>query len=151
MVSQIFGISHGYHGPILSNLARLNMSDAVEESNEKHLAPWSQACSASKILNTPLTPYIDKAGGQSNHYSVLMKSVFPHGHMQELLYNRHLHVNGTKIESTGFSYAVPKISVELLKEVCGALEHKSAAVLGCVFFVLRWWMTTSSPDCFQLL
>ena len=62
MVSQIFGISHGYHGQVLSNLARLHMSDAVEESNEKHLAPWSQACSANGIQNTPLTPYIDKAG-----------------------------------------------------------------------------------------
>ena len=62
MVSQIFGISHGYYGQVLSNIARLHMSDAVEESNEKHLAPWSRACSANGIQNTPLTPYIDKAG-----------------------------------------------------------------------------------------
>ena len=127
MVSQIFGIAHGYHGQVLSNFARLNMSDAVEESNEKHLAPWSQACSASEIHNTPLTPYIDKAGGQSSLYLMLLKSVFSpwtHTHTQELLYNRHLHVNGTKIESTGFSYAVAKISVELLREVRGALQQE---------------------------
>ena len=36
------------------------MDDAVEESNEKHLAPWSDACLADGISNTPLSPFIDK-------------------------------------------------------------------------------------------
>ena len=60
LVSEIFGIEHGYYGSILSNLARLHMSDAVDESNEKHLAPWSDACTTSGVINTPLTPYIDQ-------------------------------------------------------------------------------------------
>lgn len=72
------------------------MTSAVEESNEKHLAPWSTACTRDGIENTPLSPYIDK----------------------ELLYNKHLSVNGTKIESTGFRYEVPEVNMKLLKEVC---------------------------------
>ena len=72
------------------------MTSAVEESNEKHLAPWSTACARDGIENTPLSPYIDK----------------------ELLYNKHLSVNGRKIEMTGFHYDVPEVNVKLLKEVC---------------------------------
>ena len=60
LVSKLFGISHGYYGAVLSNLARLHMTEAVEESNEKHLSPWSDACNESGVVNTPLTPYIDK-------------------------------------------------------------------------------------------
>lgn len=59
-MSKLFGISHGYYGAVLSNLARLHMTEAVEESNEKHLSPWSDACNESGVVNTPLTPYIDK-------------------------------------------------------------------------------------------
>ena len=71
------------------------MAGATEESNEKHLEPWSVACQRDGITNTPLSPYID----------------------QELLYNRHLHIDPTKIEGTGFKYEVPCVTVELLKEV----------------------------------
>ena len=39
---------------------QLNMSSVVQDSNEKHLAPWSEACSADNIVNTPLSPYLDK-------------------------------------------------------------------------------------------
>ena len=60
LVSTLFDISHGYHGAVISNIARLHMSDAVDESNDKHLTPWSEACLADGITNTPLSPYIDK-------------------------------------------------------------------------------------------
>lgn len=71
------------------------MASATEQSNEKHLAPWSAACQGDGISNTPLTPYLD----------------------QELLYNKHLHVDGRKIEATGFQYEVPCVTLDLLKEV----------------------------------
>ena len=73
------------------------MTSATEESNEKHLAPWSEACTRDGVTNTPLSPYID----------------------QELLYNKHLHVDGSRIEGTGFTYEVPQVSRELLWEVRG--------------------------------
>ena len=75
---------------------QLHMASATEESNEKHLAPWSEACAKDGIANTPLSPYID----------------------QELLYNKHLHVDGSKIESVGFIYEVPRPTLDLLREVC---------------------------------
>lgn len=36
---------------------------------------------------------------------------------QELLYDNHLFVNGSKIEESGFSYNYPELTVEVLKEV----------------------------------
>ena len=33
---------------------QLNMAGATEESNEKHLEPWSVACHRDNISNTPL-------------------------------------------------------------------------------------------------
>lgn len=71
------------------------MSGATDESNEKHLAPWSMACARDGIANTPLSPYLD----------------------QELLYNKHLRVDGSKIERTGFVYQQPCPTLELVREV----------------------------------
>ena len=42
------------------SLRQLNMSSVVQDSNEKHLQPWSEACSNDQIVNTPLSPYLDK-------------------------------------------------------------------------------------------
>ena len=81
-------------------LLQLHMSSATEESNEKHLSPWSEACSRDGISNTPLSPYLD----------------------QELLYHKHLHVDGSKILQTGFSYEQPRPTVDLLREVCFFLD-----------------------------
>ena len=71
------------------------MAGATEECNEKHLEPWSRACSRDGISNTPLSPYLDR----------------------ELLYNNHLRIDGSKIEKTGFSYSIPQPTKELLQEV----------------------------------
>ena len=80
---------------------QLHMTGATEECNEKHLTPWSQACSRDGISNTPLSPYLDK----------------------ELLYNNHLHIDGSKIEKTGFSYTVPMPS------------NSDRRLIGWLFFV----------------
>ena len=71
------------------------MSSATEESNEKHLTPWSEACGRDGISNTPLSPYLD----------------------QELLYHRHLHIDGSKVEKAGFSYQQPRLTEDLLRQV----------------------------------
>ena len=95
LVCQIFNIEYGFAGSVVSNMARLNMSAAVEDSNEKHLAPWSEACIRDQIDNTPLSPYLD----------------------QELLYNNNLHIDGSKIEAIGFEYKYPVLKVKYLQEV----------------------------------
>lgn len=95
IVSQIFGIEHDYFGSVLSNMAKLNMATTVEDSNEKHLEPWSKACETNGIVSTPLSPYLDL----------------------ELLYDKHLCIDGSKLESTGFTLVKPNLTIDSLKEV----------------------------------
>lgn len=94
MLEQIFSIKTGFLGAAISSIAKLKLKDVTEEINDKHLKPWADLCRDAGILNTPLTPYID----------------------QELLYNNSLSIDGAAIESTGFSYTVPEVTVDLLKE-----------------------------------
>jgi len=95
LVCQIFDIQYDFFGSVISNMAKLNMSSVVQDSNEKHLQPWSEACSNDQIVNTPLSPYLDK----------------------ELLYNNHTHINGTKITKLGFEYTKPELKVDELRTV----------------------------------
>lgn len=95
LVSELLSINHDYHGTIISNFARLNMTDIVDESNEKHLEPWSEACQRDNIENTPLSPYLD----------------------QELLYEKHVSLDSSKLEATGFKYEHEKLTTESLKEI----------------------------------
>jgi len=93
-LEKLFGIKTDFFGKVQSNLARIKMKEVTEEVNDKHLKPWSELCRKDSINNTPLTPYLD----------------------QELLYNNHLSVDGSKIESTGFKYDVPNMTDDLLRE-----------------------------------
>jgi len=52
----------------------------------------------------PLTPYLD----------------------EELLYQAALHINGTAITSTGFSYQYPAPSADLLREILNDFVAKGA-------------------------
>lgn len=36
------------------------MAGTVDDSNEKHLEPWSAACEKDGIHSTPLSPYLDQ-------------------------------------------------------------------------------------------
>ncbi|CAL1533091.1 unnamed protein product [Lymnaea stagnalis] len=95
LVSELFDINYDFVGAIFSNLARVRMTDIVDDINEKHMRPWSDACQRDQVSNTPLNPFID----------------------QELLYNKHLFIDGSKIESTGFAYTIPKLEIGHLKEI----------------------------------
>jgi nucleoside-diphosphate-sugar epimerase len=96
LLRSIFNIQTGFQGTIISNLARLNMTDVTEEINEKHLEPWSAICKRYDVTNTPLTPYLD----------------------QELLLNNSLCVDGSKIEQDlGFQYEKPIMTEQLLREI----------------------------------
>ncbi|XP_069674844.1 uncharacterized protein [Periplaneta americana] len=95
LVSEIFNINHDYYGSVRLSMYKLDMASLVDEVNDKHLGPWAEACAQSGVENTPLTPYID----------------------QELLYNKHLYLDFSKLESTGFSWQVPQITREKLQEI----------------------------------
>jgi nucleoside-diphosphate-sugar epimerase len=94
LLEPIFGIKTGFFGALISNAAKLKLKAVTEEINDKHLKPWSDLCKQEGIINTPLTPYID----------------------QELLYNNSLSVNGSAVESLGFTYKYPNVTEELIRE-----------------------------------
>lgn len=96
LLGALFGIETGFQGSIISNLAKINMADTAETVNDKHVPTWNELCKAAGILNTPLSPYIDK----------------------ELLYNNSLGVDGSKIvnDKIGFNYEFPKLTAALLRE-----------------------------------
>lgn len=98
IIRDIFKISTGFQGTIISNFAKLNLASVTEDVNDKHLGPWSELCKAAGIQNTPLSPYLD----------------------QELLYNNSLSVDGSKITAAAhgsFTYNHPKITTEQIKSV----------------------------------
>ncbi|XP_074661238.1 uncharacterized protein LOC141913919 [Tubulanus polymorphus] len=95
LISSIFRIQYDYAGTVVSNMARLNMQNVVADINSKHMAPWASMCRSSGIDNSPLNPYLD----------------------QELLYNKHVNMDGSKIEGTGFVYKYPVLTKEALQQV----------------------------------
>ena len=53
-----------------SYVKQLNMESVTEDINDKHLQPWSELCKNSGVINTPLTPYLDKELLKDNALSV---------------------------------------------------------------------------------
>lgn len=72
------------------------MSDVLEEINDTLMDPWGKVCKLDGIENTPLMPYMD----------------------EEQLYHKHLHLDNTKIKSTGYNLRHPTMTRELIEEVC---------------------------------
>lgn len=93
-LESIFKIKTDFAGTALSQMAKLNLKSVTEDVNDKHLKPWSDLCKKHGISNTPLTPYLD----------------------QELLYNNHLSVDGSKITGLKFAYERPEMKEEYLRE-----------------------------------
>ena len=135
VLGELFGIKTGFHGKMLSNFARVRacplisvcllrlhpspfapalpcpalpsalpsprqmaMNTAVDTANEKHLAPWTQLLREHSIEHTPLTPFLDI----------------------ELLRNNQLSVDGSAVESTGFTYDVPEMTKDTVAEMVTA-------------------------------
>ena len=94
------------------SVVQLNLTEAVQESNEKHMSPWSEMCSVDNIHTTPLSPFIDQV------FIITWSPAKDHViSSQELLYNRSLSVDGSAIEATGFHYTIAEPTVHLLREV----------------------------------
>ncbi|KAF9177621.1 hypothetical protein BGZ51_008349 [Haplosporangium sp. Z 767] len=95
-IRAIFGIETGFKGSAFSNLAKMDMKNLHEGTNDMHLAPWSELLKKSNIKSSPLTPYLD----------------------QELLCGDALALDGTKIcVTTGFAYEHPKLTEQSLREI----------------------------------
>jgi nucleoside-diphosphate-sugar epimerase len=89
IVGNLFGIKYEYLGWMKSKAAeKVNMKAVCSEVNEKHLQPWADMLKAAGVDLSPLSPYID----------------------QELLYNKNLNVDGSKVTETGFKYEFPELT-----------------------------------------
>ncbi|CCI43803.1 unnamed protein product [Albugo candida] len=96
ILQEIFGIETGFHGKLLSGLARVRLPEVVNDANDKHMRPWSELCMEHGVTNTPLTPYIDK----------------------ELLQHTPLHIDGSAIErETGFEYTHPNVETDEIRDI----------------------------------
>ncbi|RZF33221.1 hypothetical protein LSTR_LSTR014026 [Laodelphax striatellus] len=95
LVSEMFNINHDYYGNLISKIAKVEMSTVVDEVNDKHLAPWAELCALGGVNNTPLSPYIQ----------------------QELMYEKHLNLDASKLAATGFQLAVPRVTKKALQEI----------------------------------
>lgn len=95
LLSEVFGIETGFFGSIKSNLAStLGSEGLARRVNEEHVAPWANMCKEQNIQFTPLSPYLDA----------------------ELLSSKPLAVDGSAIESTGFTYSEPKMKASHLAD-----------------------------------
>jgi hypothetical protein len=95
-LGNLFNIATGYQTAIVSNLAKVAMSQACSTINDKHLGPWADVCQQHGINNTPLTPFL----------------------AQEILYHKHMYVNGTAITNlNGFTYDHPECTEALVEEM----------------------------------
>jgi nucleoside-diphosphate-sugar epimerase len=92
IISAIFGIKTGFHGSIMSTLAKMNMKSLVDEANEDHIQPWGQLIAESGIDRTPLSPILER----------------------ELLLKNPLSIDGSKITKLGFGYSVPELTQPLV-------------------------------------
>jgi len=93
MLEVLFGIKTGFVGNTMSSMAKLMLSTIAADANDDHVPTWTKLCAEHKVLNTPLSPYIDK----------------------ELLYNNSLYVDGSKItRDSKFTYQ-NKTSLQTVK------------------------------------
>jgi len=96
ILGKIFGIKTGFVNMGINMAARAALGTVAEVSNEKHVPAFANICMKHNLLNTPLTPYMDK----------------------EILRNVNLLVDGELIKKElGFQLKHPKCNEKLVKEV----------------------------------
>lgn len=95
VLGSIFNVKNSYFGTALSTMAPL--TQVADYANDKHVPEWTKMCQTAGIANTPLTPYINK----------------------ELLYKKHLSVDGSKIvsDSKSFEYTVTFCKEAVLEQI----------------------------------
>ncbi|GAA5913592.1 hypothetical protein JCM6882_001695 [Rhodosporidiobolus microsporus] len=61
VIEEVVGVKSGFHGGVISAFAKLNMTDVVEDVNDKHLEGWSsllQASSPPISSSVPISPFV---------------------------------------------------------------------------------------------
>ncbi len=97
IISELFNIKSTFQGQILSNMARFNMDNIVDDINEDVLDPWGDLLKEAGITKSiPLSPFTEK----------------------ELLKDTDLSMDGSRLEQVvGFTYEKPVITKALVEEV----------------------------------
>ncbi|XP_056641712.1 uncharacterized protein LOC130448374 [Diorhabda sublineata] len=93
VLSDLFNLKVDYYGNLVS--AVVDLVGAADDANDKHLAPWAEACRQDDIQNTPLSPHMDS----------------------ELLLHKHLRLDGNKLKQLGFSVSQQQPTAENIKEI----------------------------------
>ncbi|XP_060526278.1 uncharacterized protein LOC132701948 [Cylas formicarius] len=93
ILSEIFGVKVEYYGNVVSSC--VDLEEAADDANDKHVVPWAEACRRDRIENTPLSPHMDGT----------------------VLLGKHLNVDGNKLKSLGFMLNVPRPTSSKLKEI----------------------------------
>jgi hypothetical protein len=101
VVSKVFKIKTGFQGSIISQFAKLNLENVVDDLNEDVLQPWADMLEDKK-RTSPLSPFLEK----------------------ELLKDTDLSLDGSLFEQTvGFKYENPDgLTVERVKEMVDSYE-----------------------------
>jgi len=88
----VFKIKTAFLTSFVTKLA----GDITADVNDKHMGPWAELCAAASppIANTPLTPFMHA----------------------ERLGSHHLFVSSRKLQASGFTFAHPTLTAELLAE-----------------------------------
>lgn len=103
LLGSMFSIEVGFFGSMLSNMAKMNLAGVANDANDKHVPAFVKACESAKILNTPLSPYLDK----------------------ELLFNNSLSIDGSAItKDLEFTYSHPTCTEELIVEQVKGFEKQ---------------------------
>ncbi|KAI5780700.1 hypothetical protein DFH27DRAFT_336907 [Peziza echinospora] len=108
-IAAIFKIKTGFHGAFVSQFAKLNLGSAVDEENDELLQPWGDLLNDNGITRPgPITPYLEG----------------------ETVKDCDFCLDGSKFKSvTGFTYMVPKVTEEVLREVIESYKK------------MNWWPT----------
>lgn len=92
IVEPIFKVKTNCRGAIVSMAAQMKIEEIVEEANGGHMDAWMTLLLKNKVDYSPVSPILDA----------------------ELLKDRHMTMDGSKLKATGFTYSCPKISKELV-------------------------------------
>ena len=61
LIHDVFGISTGFQGTIISAFARLNLDRVVDDVNDEILDPWADLQTKAGVpQTTPLSPFMEK-------------------------------------------------------------------------------------------
>jgi len=96
LLEKLYGIETQFLAAVkMTAASAMGSKYLVGYINDLHLKPFSDAMKKYKILDTPLTPYLD----------------------EELIKDTATYVDGSKVETIGFKYSFPNVTADLLKEV----------------------------------